>query len=130
MQRLIDADKLRKDILDLPNCYNGFSDTYDKACIIDMIDEQPTVDADSLNAKHEDIGYEKGYRDGYAEALEVTDDAEPVRHGRWRYIENYMDTYRTIYECSECGSLSNRKDNYCWNCGAKMDGIGERKEDG
>lgn len=44
MPRLIDADKLRKDILDLPNCYNGYSDTYDKACIIDMIDEQPTVD--------------------------------------------------------------------------------------
>ena len=45
MPRLIDANKLRKDILDLPNCYNGFSDTYDKAMIIDLIDEQPTVDA-------------------------------------------------------------------------------------
>lgn len=43
--RLIDADKLRKDILDMPNCYNGFSDTYDKAMIVDMIDEQPSVDA-------------------------------------------------------------------------------------
>ena len=45
MPRLIDANKLRKDVLDLPNCYNGFSDTYDKAMIIDLIDEQPTVDA-------------------------------------------------------------------------------------
>ena len=43
--RLIDADKLRKDVLDLPNCYNGFSDTYDKAMIVDLVDEQPTVDA-------------------------------------------------------------------------------------
>lgn len=42
--RLIDANKLRKDILGLADCYNGFSDTYDKAQIIDMIDEQPTVD--------------------------------------------------------------------------------------
>lgn len=42
--RLIDADKLRKDILDMPNCYNGFSDTYDKAMILDMIDEQPSID--------------------------------------------------------------------------------------
>jgi len=42
--RLIDADKLRKDVLDLPNCYNGFSDTYDKACIIGVIDEQPSID--------------------------------------------------------------------------------------
>lgn len=44
MSRYIDADKLRQDILLLPNCYNGFSDTYDKACIIDEIDEQPTAD--------------------------------------------------------------------------------------
>ena len=42
--RLIDADKLKKDVLDLPNCYNGFSDTYDKACIIGVIDEQPTIE--------------------------------------------------------------------------------------
>lgn len=42
--RYIDADRLRKDILGLPNCYNGFSDTYDKALIIDRIDEQPTAD--------------------------------------------------------------------------------------
>lgn len=46
MPRLIDADKLRKDVLDLPNCYNGFSDAYDKAMIIDLVDEQPTVDAE------------------------------------------------------------------------------------
>ena len=41
--RLIDADKLKKSVLDLQDCYNGFSDTYDKACIIGVIDEQPTV---------------------------------------------------------------------------------------
>ena len=41
--RLIDADKLKKSVLDLQDCYNGFSDTYDKACIIDVIDEQPTI---------------------------------------------------------------------------------------
>lgn len=45
MSRLIDADSLRQDILALPNCYNGFSDTYDKACIIWVIDEQQPVDA-------------------------------------------------------------------------------------
>ena len=44
MPRLIDADKLKKDVLDLPDCYNGFSDTYDKACIIGVIDEQPTIE--------------------------------------------------------------------------------------
>ena len=44
-RRLIDANALRKDFLDLPNCYNGFSDTYDKALIVDVIDATPTVDA-------------------------------------------------------------------------------------
>lgn len=43
--RLIDADKLKADVVSWENCYNGFSDTYDKAMIIDTIDEQPTIDA-------------------------------------------------------------------------------------
>lgn len=29
---------------DLPNCYNGYSDTYDKAYIIGVLEEQPSVD--------------------------------------------------------------------------------------
>ena len=41
--RLIDADALKKEVLGLTNCYNGFSDTYDKACIIGLIDEMPTI---------------------------------------------------------------------------------------
>ena len=41
--RCIDADALIKDVLDLQNCYNGFSDAYDKACIIGLIDEMPTI---------------------------------------------------------------------------------------
>lgn len=48
MSRLIDADKLIKDVLDLPNCENGFSDTYDKSTIIAYIDEQPTVEAEPI----------------------------------------------------------------------------------
>ena len=44
MGRIIDADKLKKDVLDLQDCYNGFSDTYDKACILGVIDEQPTIE--------------------------------------------------------------------------------------
>ena len=44
MSKLIYVDKLKKDILALRDCYNGFSDTYDKACIIGVIDEQPTIE--------------------------------------------------------------------------------------
>lgn len=62
MGRLIDADKLIKDVLDLPNCENGFSDTYDKATIIAYIDEQPTVDAKPI-VKCKDCVYCKAYND-------------------------------------------------------------------
>lgn len=30
-------------VYDLPNCYNGYSDTYDKACIIGVLEELPSV---------------------------------------------------------------------------------------
>lgn len=42
--RPINADDAIKAICDLPNCYNGFSDTYDKACIIGVLEELPTID--------------------------------------------------------------------------------------
>lgn len=43
--RLIDADKLKQDVLEWKDCPNGYSDTYDKARIISGIDEAPTIDA-------------------------------------------------------------------------------------
>ena len=44
MARWIDADALKKDVEDFPNCYNGWSDAYDKAFIIGAIEEQPSID--------------------------------------------------------------------------------------
>lgn len=82
--KLIDANKLRKAIESLPNCYNGFSDTYDKACIIGVIDEQPTIEA------------------------------EPVKAGKWLAIGNtglatcscgYITDRYSIYNyCPNCGA--------------------------
>ena len=46
--RLIDADALIKAVEDFPNCYNGWSDAYDKAFIIGAIEETPTIDAVSV----------------------------------------------------------------------------------
>lgn len=53
-----------------------------------------------------------------------TVDAQPVKHGHW--IEN-SDPGQNInehYMCSECGCTFRNwaNDNYCPNCGAKMDG--------
>lgn len=44
MSRYIDADAFKKEVEDFPNCYNGWSDTYDKAFIIGAIEEQPSID--------------------------------------------------------------------------------------
>lgn len=120
--RLIDADKLRKDILDLPNCYNGYSDTYDKACNIDMIDEQPTVNVCPYWDNESDYC-----------ALNKPSDAEPVRHGHWS-----PNPHNRAWDvCSACGIGTKRREyginpdgteyvteysyRYCPNCGAKMD---------
>lgn len=47
-----------------------------------------------------------------------TADVAPVRHGRWDVID--AEEPRR-YGCSECKRLSWYMENYCPNCGAKMD---------
>lgn len=81
----------------------------------------PTIDIDSIIAEHENIGYEKGFRDGYAEAV----DAEPTRHGRW--IGKPTAGYSTV-RCSVCRDVfleNNGKWEYCPHCGARMDEVEE-----
>lgn len=64
-------------------------------------------------------------------------DVAPVRHGRWRLggYGQISDAKTKWYDqflqgsflyCSECKGRTNRKTNYCHNCGAKMDGGGGR----
>ena len=65
--------------------------------------------------------------DGIAKEIEAmpTVDAEPVRHGKWiEIVVAETDTSRLInWECSECTIVVDRNtDNYCPNCGARMDG--------
>ena len=45
MNDLISRNIAIKAIVDLPNCYNGFSDTFDKACIIGVLEELVSIDA-------------------------------------------------------------------------------------
>ena len=44
MSGLISRQAAIKAIDDLPNCYNGYSDTYDKAYIIGVLEEVPSVE--------------------------------------------------------------------------------------
>lgn len=96
--RIIDAEALEHSIKSwycAPERCNNYDGVMCRACHIDdalsEIDRAPTVDA------------------------------EPVRHGRWTYL-NCFEEGR--YQCRECGHFvdAGADMNYCPNCGAKMDG--------
>ena len=96
--RLIDADALKKSIKNMPNDYYG------DLCIGDAIkeiDNAPTIDA------------------------------APVVRGEWILQGENEHDYETSLEekCSLCGRYVYRydtqpQDNYCPNCGAKMESEG------
>lgn len=50
-------------------------------------------------------------------------DVAPVRHGRWK-VKQDNEMLLPQFTCSECGATYQNvsPDNYCGNCGAKMDG--------
>ena len=51
MKDLIDRQAAKDAVANLPNCYNGFSDTYDKAYIIDVLDEVPSAQPERKKGK-------------------------------------------------------------------------------
>lgn len=65
------------------------------------------------------------------EGLPIIEAAEPVRHGKWRGytrvafhgMDNDNPIYRDtiVWHCSCCGRRTVIRENYCPNCGAKMD---------
>lgn len=77
MKNLIDRQAAIKAIENLQDCYNGFSDTFDKACIIGLIEEQPTVEIQGWisvkerlpEEEHEVLVYEATYRNVFTASL-------------------------------------------------------------
>jgi hypothetical protein len=88
------------------------------------------IDGDTLWEKLEDEPwYDNADRDEIAlpiVAAAPTVDAVVVRHGRWEYIPQTLNTLSQL-RCSFCGwwSIDPSIDgayNYCPNCGCRMDG--------
>lgn len=139
MPRYIDADKLKKEVLGLTNCYNGFSDTYDKACIIGLIDEMPTIEPpyelDEWCTDCSEYDQERNccprYNRVIRAAVEEAKANFTPKQGRW--IRHVLKNANTPwgYDCSECDEWfvisydTAERYNYCPNCGAKMDEVEE-----
>lgn len=87
----------------------------------------PYIDVDAIQRTIQEI--KKEFAPNYRPVLEVAAhlisqtpiaDVVAVRHGEWVY-DHWCE-----FSCSECGHFSKTeprgKENYCPNCGAKMDG--------
>jgi DNA-directed RNA polymerase subunit RPC12/RpoP len=104
--RLIDADKLRQDVLDFPNCYNGFSDAYDKARIIDAIDEQPTIEE---RKKGKWTEKEVIYKEEADEVIEEWQSAKCSKCGRY-HTTPYLYYFKSYNYCPHCGARMEESD--------------------
>jgi len=52
MDVYINLEKAIKAVENLQDCHNGFSDTYDKACIIGLLEELPAKDEGKIVAEY------------------------------------------------------------------------------
>lgn len=47
----------------------------------------------------------------------------PPHKGHWISLDDFHGKYNEYgYKCSECGNQSDYKENYCSNCGCRMEG--------
>ncbi|MDY6283084.1 MAG: hypothetical protein SPL40_08535 [Erysipelotrichaceae bacterium] len=122
--RLIDADALIEKSIKDANCYMDNNDIkhgyHNVQC---LIYDAPTIDAVPATIEGA-LGYL--HKVGWIQEHDriMTEDVAPVRHGQWEVVD--AEEPRR-YGCSACKRLSWHMDNYCPNCGARMDG--ERKND-
>ncbi len=93
--RLIDADALKKEVDNFQNCYNGWSDTYDKAYVIEAIEEAPTIEpkrGEWIYGEH-DVAMCDGYR------CDKCGFFVP-----WDYKHKFIDFINDYHFCPHCGA--------------------------
>lgn len=151
MDDLISRQAAIKAIDDLPNCYNGYSDTYDKAYIIGVLEELPSAQPEQLkdddfetirvciNAFKEKLCNQRRWEEAreYQRILDrfiAFATVQPERkRGKW--MPDTTCAYEMRFVCSECKEseavptigFTKYKPiwNFCPNCGADMRGTDE-----
>ena len=92
--RLIDADAMKEELL-WGNVYLSDNETN---ALVDLIDNQPTIDLESLRPR----GHWEGFQaDGKDDLFDFT--------------------LKAINICSKCKHISMQKSKYCPHCGARME---------
>lgn len=116
MDDLISRKVAIKAIESLQDCYNGFSDTFDKACIIGVLDELPSAYpySDAEIQKMQDLEqaqFDKVYQIGYEEGKK---DAQPeiIRCKDCKNSEHWYRDRRRCFLWSEDG-VSVFDDGFC-----------------
>ena len=88
------------------------------------------IDADELKMhtfvphEVEHDAYKLGWNDAILAIVDNAPTIDPVEHGRWKYENRNCGVRASVFAlfCSECDAMSVVANNYCPNCGAKMDG--------
>ena len=115
MNDLISRRAAIKAIDDLPNCPNGFSDTSDKARIIGVLEELPSIEPKPSCDWN-------GWEDGHGRTYDFV-----LKKGKWIEVKymGFDGCFVWHRECSVCGyerddDNPDKDTNYCPNCGARM----------
>lgn len=118
MDEIISRQAAIKAIDDLPNCYNGYSDTYDKSYIIGVLEEVPSVEPKKVV---EDYCRPRNLMVVSAENFRLFTEPKP---GKWEHHIGIGNV--ALLKCGECGFtypelLGMMLFKFCPNCGAKME---------
>ena len=140
--RLIDADTLKETVHAHDYVLIDRTNSTDKGMftvgIMQAIDEQPTIDAVPVVRCKDCIYYDgyychnKWWGDGYGNYTPPIKNEdgfcdwadEKEKHGKWIYHIDDLFPVESTQECSLCHHeqpLNILDENYCPNCGAKMD---------
>ena len=108
---------------EIDNSIRGAEDREAIDMAIKTLEQQPCEDCISRQAALELIADYDLSMGEVVRGIHALPSVNPAKTGYWiADVDKWGDVVTTIngYKCSECGGFNADKDNYCPNCGAKM----------